>query len=160
MDTESLLRKDELSTDQWITYLLKLWSGLVFYHKHSFVHGDIKPANIAYVRGRGLFFNDYDWSRVLDSCDEIQEQLSLVKGITYEYWTPMIRNTDQSCDEVDLLYFNDCYGLAVVTYKICKKLKIEFGKTYCLEIIKVNERANVQFYTAKKILSQLKILLK
>ena len=159
MDLDKLIRTDELTLQQWIKYILKLWEGLAFFHKHRFVHGDIKGPNIAFIRNKGFFFCDYDWSLIINTCEKVKTQLMLVRGISYLYWTPLIKFAALSCDSEQLLYFNDCYGLTHVTYDICKKLKLDTVKSYCKEILKIDNKDLISNYTAKKIYANLKILL-
>ena len=135
MNLDTLLAEhfDSLSTLTWKRYILSLWKGLAFYHKHKFIHADIKEQNIAYVKNSGLYFTDFDWSKHLKSCADVDDQLiemtAAVTGRPYEYWTSLLTSKYDQCDD-KLLYYNDVYGLSVVCIKIFKKLAITSEKCY------------------------------
>jgi len=162
-DLNGLIDEDfnSLSTATYIKYVLGLWKGLAFYHKHKFVHCDIKEANIAYVKRSGFFFTDFDWSLHLTSCkvvdDHIDELRRAVEGNPYEYWTPLLTTDREPCDD-KLLYYNDVYGLSVVCQRLFKKLamvseKCENAFYLFKEIVKSNDTSISAYRVYRKLAS-------
>jgi len=147
MDLKVLLsRNNYLTIETWYKYVLQLWKGLIYYHKHKFVHLDIKPNNIAYIHNKGFYFIDFDWSIHLKSCKDVNAKIREIRSAenadTAEYWAPILSRakTYLECDD-SLLYFNDVFALCVVTSKIFKMLglwqpKNEAVYQFCFYVIK------------------------
>ena len=165
MDLDTLMTEEfnSLNTVTWKRYILGLWKGLAFYHKHKFVHADIKEQNIAYVKNAGFYFTDFDWSKQLKSCKDVDDLLMEMKaaltGRSYEYWTSLLTSDFGECDDM-LLYYNDVYGLCVVCIKIFKKLAIVSEKCYAaLELCKKIKASKDTSISAYRVLRRLTSIL-
>ena len=117
--------------------LLNLWHGLVFFHSHDIVHGDIKGPNIAYRAVKGpsaLAFTDWGWSANISDCRAALGWLESMKdhriytptefGGDRGIWAPIMWETkNPDCNMAKkLLKFNDAFSLAYMQMDVVRVL--------------------------------------
>ena len=103
--------------------ILGLWRGLIFYHDHFIVHGDIKAPNIALYKNR-FVFADWGWAANIATNSEATVLITKMRqfpdytpkkygGESNGIWAPLI--FDRSLNTTRLLFFNDIFMLAYFT---------------------------------------------
>jgi len=113
----------DLDRAGFVAFFKELWACVSFLHHHKYIHGDIKPDNIAFYKGRPVLF-DWGWTFHLTSKKIIKEVFDDFSRDAY--WAPILQEKPVAHPILALLYFNDIYNMAKAIKKLLSRLQTKF----------------------------------